>query len=111
MNLTPLKAIRKRCVNCTGYELKRTRKCEFTDCQLYPYRMGKGKPKLKEIRAYCIWCCNGQRHEVRLCPAVDCPIWEYRFGKRPRKAISTQKNLSTEGVLEDSFEKTACVSF
>ena len=44
-----LKAIRRRCVDCTGYETKRTRECVFGGvrdelCPLWPYRMGH-RPK------------------------------------------------------------------
>ncbi len=104
--LTPLKAIRKKCVNCSGFELKRVRECPFDgikdeECSLYPLRMGKGsRATLRRIRAYCLWCCLEQRHEVRLCPATKCPIWEYRFGKRPKKGVSLPEIVTTEGVLE-----------
>jgi hypothetical protein len=100
--LTPLKAIRKKCIDCINYELKRIKDCQFTDCPLYLLRMGKGsRATLKRIRTYCLWCCCNQRNEVRLCPAVSCPLWEYRFGKRPqKKGISLPKILTTEGVSE-----------
>ena len=37
---TPIKAIRKNCIKCTGGSLVEIRKCPVIDCPLYPYRMG-----------------------------------------------------------------------
>lgn len=41
MNLTPLKAIKKHCLECSGYEKKEVRECVIKDCVLYEYRQGK----------------------------------------------------------------------
>ena len=38
--LTPIKAIRKSCINCAG-SMGEVRKCPATSCPLYPYRMGR----------------------------------------------------------------------
>jgi hypothetical protein len=40
-HLTPIKAIRKRCKECSGNSMKEIKNCEHTDCDLYSYRMGK----------------------------------------------------------------------
>lgn len=56
--LTPLKAIRKNCVECSGGSLKNVRECHITDCHFYEYRLGKnfrrkgigGKCKSKKIK-------------------------------------------------------------
>ena len=40
-HLTPVKAIRKKCIDCSGGSLKEVRLCQVTECELYPYRMGK----------------------------------------------------------------------
>ena len=37
---TPIKAIRKNCIKCTGGSLVEIRKCPVIDCPIYPYRMG-----------------------------------------------------------------------
>ena len=39
--LTPLKAIREKCLDCSGGQPKEVRLCPVTDCPLWPYRMGK----------------------------------------------------------------------
>jgi hypothetical protein len=57
-NLTPLKAIRAKCIDCSGGQLKEVRECIITDCPLYPFRMGTnpnragvGKRTLKRKKA------------------------------------------------------------
>ena len=37
---TPIKAIRKYCIECSNYQPKEVRVCTCIDCPLYPYRMG-----------------------------------------------------------------------
>ncbi len=38
---SPIKAIRKKCLDCSGGNDAEVRKCVITDCPLYPFRMGK----------------------------------------------------------------------
>ena len=38
---TPVKAIRKKCIDCSGGSLKEVRLCQVTECELYPFRMGR----------------------------------------------------------------------
>lgn len=39
-NLTPVKAIRQKCKECTGGSLKDIRNCLIADCPLFQFRMG-----------------------------------------------------------------------
>lgn len=39
--LTPLKAIRAKCLDCSGGSVLEIRECAVQLCALYPYRMGK----------------------------------------------------------------------
>ncbi len=39
--LSPMKAIRVKCVECQGGGTKQVRNCEISDCTLWPYRSGK----------------------------------------------------------------------
>lgn len=39
-NDTPIKAIRKKCLDCSCWETKGIRDCDLYDCPLWPYRMG-----------------------------------------------------------------------
>jgi hypothetical protein len=94
--LTPLRAIRSKCIDCSGHELNEVRNCQADDCPLFSLRMGRGNRKtFRAIRSYCLWCC-GQRDEVRQCPSVKCSLWEFRFGKRLVISILNSKNRATE---------------
>lgn len=42
--LTPIKAIRAKCIDCCGGQKAEVRLCPCTDCTLHPYRMGR-RPK------------------------------------------------------------------
>lgn len=42
--LTPIKAIREKCIECCCGDKKEVRECSITRCPLWPYRMGK-RPK------------------------------------------------------------------
>lgn len=42
--LTPLKAIRKKCLDCCCGQAQEVRLCDVKTCTLHPYRMGK-RPK------------------------------------------------------------------
>jgi hypothetical protein len=44
MKLTPIKAIRAKCLDCSCNQFKEVVLCTVTKCSLYPYRMGK-RPK------------------------------------------------------------------
>ena len=91
-NLTPLKAIRLKCLDCSCYQVKEIRDCDIKTCPIFEFRMGK-KPKsgqkltpLKAVRQKCLDCCLGQKKEVELCPSTDCSLYAYRLGKNPRRA-------------------------
>lgn len=42
---TPIKAIRKKCLDCCNDQVAEVRHCHKTECTLHPYRMGK-RPKV-----------------------------------------------------------------
>lgn len=46
--LTPMKAIRAKCLDCCCGQSKEVRLCTAEKCPLYPYRMGK-RPKNDEL--------------------------------------------------------------
>jgi hypothetical protein len=39
--LTPIKAIREKCLECSGGSRQEVRYCPITRCALWPYRLGK----------------------------------------------------------------------
>lgn len=45
--LTPIKAIRARCLDCSGFIASEVKRCFLPDCVLYPYRMGRN-PNISE---------------------------------------------------------------
>jgi len=114
VNLTPVRAIRYKCIDCSENQTDRL-ECEFITCSLYPYRDGKkGKmPKgtvlfkgfagpplepertgdrltpIKAIHYHCLFCMGGYSrnasNEVKLCIDYICPIYDYRLGTRPQE--------------------------
>lgn len=102
VDLNRRKAIRERCLNCSCWILDEVRNCDFTDCQLYPYRSGKGKqdPKARAraIREYCLWCMYGQHIEVVKCVSRECPLFPYRLSGVDRSV--ELKNLPKNDHIE-----------
>lgn len=47
MKLTPMRAIRKKCLECSCGQITEIRECKVKTCALYPYRMGH-RPKGEE---------------------------------------------------------------
>lgn len=48
LKMTPLKAIRKNCIECMGGSISSVKSCDITDCPLHKYRFGKN-PNRKGI--------------------------------------------------------------
>lgn len=52
-NLSPLKAIRANCLECSGNVPKEVKNCIIPNCPMYQYRMGfnlnRSKTKLKNL--------------------------------------------------------------
>ncbi len=46
--LTPIKAIRAKCMDCTCNQPTEIRECRITSCALWPYRMGK-RPSKRQL--------------------------------------------------------------
>ena len=56
--LTPVKAIRAKCIDCYGGSRYEVENCVTPDCPLYPYRLGKnpnrkGKQLTDEQKEAC----------------------------------------------------------
>lgn len=115
---TPLSSIRKRCLDCREVRTD-IKNCEFglesnDPCALYPFRMGKGRPKMRDIREYCLWCVCSNYREVELCPIKNCPLWVYRLGKNPAykdfkgNPIALEKARKRENTSKGSNIKRLC---
>ena len=48
VTLTPMRAIRFKCLYCCCFDVTEVRLCELTECSLYPYRMGHGVQTMPE---------------------------------------------------------------
>ncbi len=67
---TPMRAIRAKCLDCSGGSTKEARLCPVTACALWPYRMGR-RPRAAEIVAAT--CPISAPHAVsRASPANGC---------------------------------------
>jgi len=106
VNLNRRRAIRERCLNCSGWSVAEVRFCSFADCPLYPFRMGKGKQDAREraraIRAYCAWCMAGNVREVGKCTVRTCPLFPYRQTTTDRSVELAA--LPQKAHIEPSFE-------
>ena len=51
---TPIKAMRKKCLDCTCGQFIEIRKCPVINCALYPYRMGSrpDQATIDNLKAY-----------------------------------------------------------
>ena len=111
VSLNRRKAIRERCLNCSGWSIKDVTDCEFTDCDLYPFRSGRGKQNAKArdkaIRDYCLWCMNGQRSERGRCVSKNCPLFPYRnsITDRSTNIQSLPKKDHIEPCSEDKSQR------
>ena len=47
--MTPMKAIRAKCLDCCGGQVNVVKACPCPDCSLYPFRLGKN-PNLQQKR-------------------------------------------------------------
>ena len=87
--LPPLKAIRKHCLSCCCDQAAEVRLCPVNDCELYPYRFGKGpdvKPELtplRSIRANCVEC-SGSGKAASVCGIEACVLLPYCDGHNPQ---------------------------
>jgi hypothetical protein len=47
-NLSASKAIRFHCLDCSGGSEPDVRECEIDLCPLWPFRMGRGRPRIEK---------------------------------------------------------------
>lgn len=51
MKLTPIKAIRLKCLDCCCNSPNEVKACKCNTCALYPYRFGKRPRGIEELEA------------------------------------------------------------
>jgi len=111
--LTPLKAIRKKCLWCMCDVSNEVRLCTCGNtCTVYPYRFGKSpdeKPALtplKAIKAKCFDCSGFSKKEQRNCEFKDCILWPYRLGHNPKRKGLGNKNINVYKNTKNSQKTT-----
>ena len=91
--LTPLKSVRKFCLDCCGESQRAVRLCPTEGCPIHRFRMSKGRIKLRDIRLKCLNCSGQSTKDVKTCSfdgVLDdlCSLYPYRMGRRPKGAES-----------------------
>jgi hypothetical protein len=103
--LTPGRVIRTLCVDCVGgaADVKDCRGDTQVGgpCLFFPFRMGKGRPKLRVIRQNCLACMGGSVDLVRKCASATCKAVPYRGGHRPKDPIKAPE-MAPERAICDS---------
>jgi len=99
-NLTPMQAIRKKCICCAGGSRTEVRLCPATSYPLYEYRSGK-RPEnatitpIQAIKARCRDCCGLTWADVQKCPGLKladgpCSLHAFRLGRNPNISAETR---------------------
>ena len=121
VDLNRRKAIKEYCWNCSGFSRKERENCWGRDCELFPFRTGRGKQAVKArndaIRAHCReHCMDGHPSYVTRCSSPDCPLYAYRqkkidrsvevvdkpVGSAPEKKIKAQPPCSYSAIKTGS---------
>lgn len=93
---TPLRTIRRFCLECVGGSADEVRACTSTDCPLHPYRFGSHPDHIdhrpiRAVRNKCLWCQGGSTQAVEECPTGYCPLHRFRHGKNPKRKLTTKQ--------------------
>jgi hypothetical protein len=77
---TALKALRRRCLDCSGNSVGEVRSCKLTSCSLHPYRFSKN-PNITRSEAWKLAAAERLRALPRV-PALKLPIENHHsFGR------------------------------
>lgn len=75
--ITPLKAIRAKCLDCSGFHPSEVRNCESTECPLFTFRMGRN-PNRRGIGKKFVCSSNKMPAEIAISSTED-PGSVYRW--------------------------------
>ncbi len=89
--LTPRKAVRLRCLDCSAWIPSEVKNCTHKHCILYPYRLGKDRVSVKTIRKECLWCSGDSANNVKHCPDATCSLFPFRLGKNPNIQLTDEQ--------------------
>jgi hypothetical protein len=110
--MTPLKSIRKFCIQCVG-SAREVKKCgghrmfgddgdENGQCWFYKFRMGKGRPSVKRVRTHCLECMGGRYKLVAGCGDRGCPVHPFRMGRNPNYTQNRNRDQKDDKILFES---------
>ena len=111
---SPLKAIRKHCLDCCLGQSIEVKLCGATGCPVHPLRHGKKVEAvnvLKTIRAKCAECSGDE--QAKNCTVEDCNLWPFRTGHNPNRkglggnteALNAWKAKHTAGIASAEKRK------
>jgi len=56
--ISPLRAIKEKCFECSGAIRGESKRCLDTDCSLWPFRLGKKPKKFEHVNPEAIPCVH-----------------------------------------------------
>lgn len=107
-HLTPIRSIRKYCLDCCVGSSKEVKLCVIPACPLFPLRFGKGAKgvsPLKMIRKNCLGCGEGTAFDVKNCELTDCFLYHVRFGKNPNLVGKRGRGNPDFGKIATTFRR------
>lgn len=86
VNLSKTKAIKLKCLDCSGFDRSSVKECVIEDCELYPYRLGKNphtsKQRNNNMKLHCVNCSGGNKPNIKRCTVETCPLYYHRIGAK-----------------------------
>lgn len=102
-HLTPLPAIRAKCIRCCNGQKAEVRLCPAQSCPLFDFRMGhrpqgernteKALSPRQAIREKCRDCTGGVLAEIRECPIPDCSLYSLRPYQQKRRVEDVEEDV------------------
>jgi hypothetical protein len=106
-NLNRRRAIKERCIDCSGYSTRQVRECWNHDCELYPFRTGDmdnhtANERKRAIQVLCRDnCMEGTSTDVSRCSSPDCPLYAFRMSRIDRSVELPSQRINP-GTLEST---------
>lgn len=83
VDLNRRRAVRYKCLDCSGFHPSEVDHCGLTTCPLHKFRFQSLRQDPQErnwaIRKFCVVCMGGEKAYVKNCESVHCPLWPYRM--------------------------------
>jgi hypothetical protein len=95
IRLTPIKAIRAKCLDCTGNQPKEVRLCTCLSCPSWGYRMGVRPEHKRALEANE----DAEREKLRGSPMINCSNAVETSAGSKQEELTLQKS---QKVTEDT---------